>query len=40
VLLDPKLLDRLEKVLLFVNAETEENRLSSITMGDLALALL
>jgi peptidoglycan/xylan/chitin deacetylase (PgdA/CDA1 family) len=39
VLLDPKLLDRLEKVLLFVNAETEENRLSSITMGDLALVL-
>ncbi len=39
VLLDPKLLDRFEKVLQFVNVETEENRLSSITMGDLALAL-
>ena len=39
VLLDPKLLDRFEKVLQFVNAETEEKRLSSITMGDLALAL-
>ena len=39
VLLDPKLLDRFEKVLQFVNAETGENRLRSITMGDLALAL-
>jgi peptidoglycan/xylan/chitin deacetylase (PgdA/CDA1 family) len=39
VLLDPKLLDRFEKVLQFVSAETGENRLSSITMGDLALAL-
>jgi hypothetical protein len=39
VLLDPQLLDRFEKVLQFVNAETEKNQLSSITMGDLALAL-
>jgi peptidoglycan/xylan/chitin deacetylase (PgdA/CDA1 family) len=39
VLLDPKLLDRFEKVLQFVSAETVEKRLSSITMGDLALAL-
>ena len=39
VLLDPKLLDRFDTVLQFVNAETEENQLSSITMGDFALAL-
>jgi peptidoglycan/xylan/chitin deacetylase (PgdA/CDA1 family) len=39
VLLDPRLLDRFEKVLQFVNVETEENRLIPITMGDLASAL-
>jgi peptidoglycan/xylan/chitin deacetylase (PgdA/CDA1 family) len=39
VLREPKMLDRFEKVLQFVNAETEEDQLSSITMGDFASAL-
>jgi peptidoglycan/xylan/chitin deacetylase (PgdA/CDA1 family) len=36
---DPKLLDRLEKVLQFVKTETEKKELCSITMGDFAQAI-
>jgi peptidoglycan/xylan/chitin deacetylase (PgdA/CDA1 family) len=36
VLIDPKLLDRLEKVLQFVKTEAEKKELRPITMGDFA----